>query len=71
MDAPHIPFQIDRQPDMVTCGATCLHAIYRYFGLQVDLKHLSRVIPQLKNGGTHGGLLGQHALRHGFDVELA
>jgi len=70
MDAPHIPFQIDRQPDMVTCGATCLHAIYRYFGLHVDLKHLSRVIPQLKNGGTHGVLLGQHALRHGFKVEL-
>jgi len=65
-----IPFKIERQPDQVTCGATCLHALYRYFGLETHLNHLVKVIPQLKNGGTHGVLLGQHALRHGFDVEL-
>lgn len=70
MHSAEIPFQIERQPDMVTCGATCLHALYRYFGLQVDLGQLAKVIPQLKNGGTHGVLLGQHALRHGFGVEL-
>ena len=70
MDFQHIPFQIERQPDQVTCGATCLHALYRYFGLETDLLHLVRVIPQLKTGGTHGVLLGQHALKHGFDVEL-
>lgn len=70
MPALQLPFQIERQPDMVTCGATCLHALYRYFGLQTDLRQLARVIPQLKQGGTHGVLLGQHALRHGFAVEL-
>lgn len=44
--------------------------MYRYFGLQTQLNHLVKVIPQLKNGGTHGVILGQHALRHGFNVEL-
>jgi hypothetical protein len=67
---PHIPFTIERQPDQVTCGATCLHALYRYFGLETDLLQLVKVIPQLKTGGTHGVLLGQHALKHGFHVEL-
>jgi hypothetical protein len=70
VDDSHLPFRIERQPDQVSCGATCLHALYRYFGLETDLNHLVKVIPQLKTGGTHGVLLGQHALRHGFDVEL-
>ena len=25
-------FEIQRQPDDVSCGPTCLHAVYRYFG---------------------------------------
>ena len=65
-----IPFQIERQPDPVTCGATCLHGLYRFFQREIPLERLVREVPQLKTGGTHGVLLGQHALRAGFSVEL-
>lgn len=68
--SPLIPFHIERQPDQVSCGATCLHALYRYYGLDLPLARLVREVPQLKTGGTHGVLLGQHALRHGFEVDL-
>ncbi len=70
MASDPLPFHIERQPDAVTCGATCLHALYRHHGLDLPLARIAREIPQLKNGGTHGVMLGRHALRHGFRVEI-
>jgi hypothetical protein len=70
MAAVDLPFQIERQPDAVTCGATCLHALYRFHGREVPLARLIKEIPQLKNGGTHGVMLGRHALKQGFRVEI-
>ena len=32
------------QPDDVTCGPTCLHAVYRYFG---DFMPVSRVVEEI------------------------
>ena len=60
---PHdLQFQIDRQPDDVTCGATCLHAVYRYFGDSFALDDLMAEVPTLEQGGTLGVLLANHAL---------
>ncbi|MCC5848860.1 MAG: hypothetical protein JJU29_12285 [Verrucomicrobia bacterium] len=70
MENIEIPFQIERQPDQVSCGATCLHGIYRYHGHELPLPRLVKEVPQLKNGGTHGVLLGQHALKMGYEVEI-
>lgn len=65
-----IPFEISPQPDDRTCGATCLHAIYRYYGDQIDLGALVNEVPQLENGGTLGVLLANHALHRGYRAEI-
>jgi hypothetical protein len=58
------------QPDDVSCGATCLHAVYRHYGDSLDLGTLMRQVEQLEGGGTLGVLLGCHALRRGYRVTL-
>jgi len=35
-----LPVQILPQPDETTCGPTCLHAVFRYFGEDVPLKRI-------------------------------
>ena len=40
------------QPDDASCGPTCLHAVYRYFGEDVPLGRLRAAIPELPDGGT-------------------
>jgi len=58
------------QPDETTCGPTCLHAVYRYFGIEYDLASLIRQIRRLKNGGTLGVLLANHALKRGLKATI-
>jgi hypothetical protein len=58
------------QPDNVTCGPTCLHAVYRFFRDQLPLEQVIQEIPQLREGGTLAVLLGCHALRRGYDVTI-
>ncbi|MGJ8697275.1 MAG: C39 family peptidase [Verrucomicrobiaceae bacterium] len=63
-------FEIGRQPNDTTCGPTCLQAVYRYYGLPVEMDDLLRDIPTLEHGGTLTVMLGLHALRHGFQATL-
>ena len=63
-------FEIGRQPDDTTCGPTCLHALYRYFGEEVPLQDLLREVPSLAGGGTLGVLLATHALRRGYRAHI-
>ncbi|HOE66051.1 MAG TPA: C39 family peptidase [Candidatus Hydrogenedentes bacterium] len=58
------------QPDDVTCGPTCLHAIYRYYGDVMPLPQLIAETPQLKRGGTLAVLLACHALRRGYKATI-
>src|SRR5690606_31542522 len=58
------------QPDETTCGPTCLHALYRYYGLDDDLPTLINEIQRLKNGGTLGVLLANHALGRGLAATI-
>ncbi len=58
------------QPDNVTCGPTCLHAVYRFYGDELPLEQVIRETPQLHEGGTLAVLLGCHALRRGYDVTI-
>jgi len=58
------------QPDETTCGPTCLHAVYRYFGHDVPLEDVIREVPSLEGGGTLAVFLGCHALRHGYRVRI-
>jgi hypothetical protein len=68
---PRADFQILPQPDDATCGPTCLHAVYRYFGDELELERLTSEIPMLGDGGgTLEVMLGVHALRRGYRATL-
>jgi hypothetical protein len=58
------------QPDHVTCGPTCLQAVYRYFGDSVPLQKVIDEIPQLEDGGTLAVVMACHALKRGYDATI-
>lgn len=59
-------FDIQAQPDDVTCGPTCLQALYQYYKDELPLKQVIREVKQLKNGGTLAVMLANHALKRGY-----
>lgn len=65
-----IHLEIQTQPDDRTCGPTCLHAIYHYYGISVGLGELVEEVEQLEEGGTVAVTLGNHALASGFDATI-
>lgn len=58
------------QPDDITCGPTCLHAVYRYFGLEMPLAKVISEVGSVDGGGTLAVYLGLHALDNGFSAKL-
>lgn len=65
-----LTFEIRRQPDDRTCGPTCLHAVYRYFGDDIRLSEVLDGVASLEEGGTLGVLLANHALARGYRVTI-
>ncbi|MDQ6620808.1 MAG: C39 family peptidase [Pseudomonadota bacterium] len=68
--AKRLPVTILPQPDEITCGPTCLHAIYRYWG---DNEPLSTVIGRahrFEAGGTVAVFLACDALRKGYAATI-
>ncbi|HPF71947.1 MAG TPA: cysteine peptidase family C39 domain-containing protein, partial [Candidatus Krumholzibacteria bacterium] len=65
-----LPFEIAPQPDETTCGPTCLHAIYRYYGDDIPLDQVVREVPTLEQGGTLAVLLAGHALARGYRAAI-
>jgi hypothetical protein len=63
-------FDIMRQPDNVTCGPTCLHAIYSYHDDPVPLQTVISEVPQMQSGGTLAVHLACHALRRGYAATI-
>lgn len=63
-------FHVERQPDDLTCGPTCLHAVYAYFDDEVPLAEVLAEVPQLEHGGTYAPLLGVHALARGYSATI-
>lgn len=63
-------FDIKAQPDEVTCGPTCLHALYEFYKDPITLREVVQEVKQLKNGGTLGVMLGNHALKRGYNVHI-
>jgi hypothetical protein len=63
-------FDIQAQPDEVTCGPTCLHALYQYYKDPVPLKEVIRDVKSLKTGGTLAVMLGNHALKRGYKAHI-
>ncbi len=58
------------QPDDESCGATCLHALYRFYGEDIDLLRLSKELSTLDTGGTLAVILGTHALEKGYKATI-
>ena len=58
------------QPDDTTCGPTCLHAVYRYYGDEMDLPDLIGEVASLEEGGTLAVHLGNHALGRGYQASI-
>jgi hypothetical protein len=62
--------EMQSQIDDVTCGPTCLDAIYRYYGLDLPMEQIIREVPQLETGGTLAVLLACHAMRVGLHATI-
>lgn len=65
-----IDFDIHAQPDDLTCGPTCLHSIYRFYGDDIPLTQVIAEIDSLTGGGTLAVLLACHALRRGYRATI-
>jgi hypothetical protein len=62
--------EILAQPDDSTCGPTCLHAVYRHYGLDLPLEQVIGEVDALESAGTLAVFLAKHALRNGFDATI-
>jgi hypothetical protein len=63
-------FDIKAQPDDITCGPTCLHALYQYYNDEIALKNVITEVKSLKSGGTLAVMLGNHALKRGYKAHI-
>lgn len=67
---PLLDFAIQPQPDDVTCGPTCLHAVYRFHGDRIRISDVIREVDVLEDRGTLAVYLACHALRRGYGATL-
>lgn len=65
-----IEIEVRRQPDDASCGPTCLHAVYEYFGDALPLRTVITEVEPLVTGGTLAVLLALHALRRGYGARI-
>ncbi len=66
----HLPFSILPQPNDTTCGPTCLHSVYNYYGDHMPLPRLIDEVTMLEAGGTLAVLLACHALQRGYRAHI-
>jgi hypothetical protein len=66
----HLPVKILPQPDESTCGPTCLHAIYRYWGEDEALENIIARTHKMVHGGTFAVFLACDALRRGYEATI-
>lgn len=65
-----LPVKMLPQPDETTCGPTCLHAIYRYWGEDEGLINVIGRSRRLEQGGTFAVFLACDALRKGYEATI-
>lgn len=63
-----LPIKILTQPDDVTCGPTCLQAVYQYYGDSISLEDVTSQVSYLEGGGTLAVMLAIHALKRGYEA---
>jgi len=69
-DLERLHLDIQPQPDDFTCGPTCLHAIYRYWGDDMPLRQIVAEVARMPSGGTADVFLANHALRRGYQTTI-
>jgi hypothetical protein len=65
-----LPIQMMPQPDETTCGPTCLHSVYRYWGDDESLQNVVARTGRLELGGTFAVFLACDALRKGYRATI-
>ncbi|MBM3789051.1 MAG: hypothetical protein FJW35_01735 [Acidobacteria bacterium] len=65
-----LDFTITPQPDLTTCGAASLHAVYRYYADDISLDQVIAEVRRFDDGGTLSVWLGLHALQRGYEVTI-
>jgi len=65
-----LEFDIHPQPTDSSCGPTCLHAVYRYYGDALPLPQLIDEVQPVETGGTLAVCLALHALRRGYRARI-
>jgi len=68
--ATNLQLEIVPQPDDMTCGPSCLHAVYAYWEDPIALDRLLAEVRMLPAGGTLDVFLANHALARGYDVTI-
>lgn len=68
--ASALGFNVEPQPDDVTCGPACLHGIYRHYGDSIGLDDVIAELRMLDRGGTLDVFLANHALARGYEATL-
>lgn len=58
------------QPDDVTCGPTCLRAVYAYYGRPAEHNELLESLERNEDGGTLAVFLGIAALQRGMGARI-
>lgn len=65
-----LPLLILPQPTETTCGPTCLHAVYRYWGSNTSLADVVARTRSLRHGGTFAVFLACDALERGYTATI-
>ncbi len=65
-----LPLKMLPQPDETTCGPTCLHAIYQYWGEDEALANVIGRTRKLDRGGTVAVFLACDALCKGYEATI-
>lgn len=65
-----LPVETLPQPDETTCGPTCLHAVYRYWGESEPLTEVIARNYRMEQGGTFAVYLACDALRKGYRAAI-
>lgn len=63
-----LPVRLLPQPDEITCGPTCLHAIYHYWGDEESLQAVIARTRKFELGGTFAVSLACDALLKGYQA---
>ena len=69
-DSKRIPLDLPPQPTETSCGPTCLHGLYRFYGDDSPLDRVVREVESVPGGGTLGVFLANHALARGFAARM-